>query len=84
MCLGLPGRLTAMADSAGLPMGTVDFDGTTQQVCLAYLPEAQVGDYVLVNARFAIRLLDPAEARSTLALLRSLPGPPVPGTAGSP
>lgn len=74
MCLGLPGRITATSDVDGLPMGTVDVEGTTQQVCLAYLPEAQAGDYVLVNARFAITILDPAEAAQTLALLRSIPG----------
>ncbi len=75
MCLGLPGRVTATTDVAGFLMGTVDFEGTSRQVCLAYLPDAQVGDYVLVNARFAVRIIDQAEARQTLALLRSIPQP---------
>lgn len=75
MCLGLPGRITGTSDVAGLLMGTVDFEGTSRQVCLAYLPEAQVGDYVLVSAQFAVRIIEQAEAQQTLALLRSIPPP---------
>jgi hydrogenase expression/formation protein HypC len=73
MCLGLPGRITATADVGGLLIGTVDVAGEPRQVWLAYTPEAQVGDYVLVSARFAVRIIDAAEAAETLALLRSLP-----------
>ena len=71
MCVALPGRITATADVAGFLTGTVDFDGAVRQVCLAYLPDAQVGDYVLVSARFAVRIIDEAEAQQTLVLLRS-------------
>jgi hydrogenase expression/formation protein HypC len=68
--VAIPGRITATADVAGFLTGTVDFDGAERQVCLAYLPDARVGDYVLVSARFAVRLIDEAEAHQTLALLR--------------
>jgi hydrogenase expression/formation protein HypC len=73
MCLGLPGRITSMTDVAGFLMGTVEFEVISRQVCLAYVNDAQVGDYVLVNARFAVRIIDEAEAQQTLALLRSIP-----------
>ena len=50
-------------------MGKVDFGGVTREVCLAYVPEAQVGDYVIVHIGFAISQLDEAEAQETLDLL---------------
>jgi len=71
MCVGLPGRITSTTDVAGFLVGTADFDGVSREVCLAYLPGARVGDYVLVNGGFAVRVLDEIEARETLALLRS-------------
>ena len=52
MCLGVPGRITAVEDGL-VRMGTVDFDGSSLEVCLAYVPEAGPGDYVLVHAGFA-------------------------------
>ncbi len=55
---------------------SVDFGGVVRQASLAYLPEAVVGDYVLVHAGFAISRLDEEEARATLLLLAELePGP---------
>ena len=53
-------------------MGTVDFGGVTREVCLAYVPEAGIGDYVLVHVGFAINRLDEAEAQETLRLLAQL------------
>lgn len=73
MCLGVPGRIVALTGSAGLRMGTVDFDGVRRPVCLAYAPEAEVGDYVIVHAGFAISRVDEAEAARTLAVLRAIP-----------
>ncbi|GAA0717245.1 HypC/HybG/HupF family hydrogenase formation chaperone [Dactylosporangium roseum] len=72
MCLGIPGRIVAADDSGGLPMGTVDFSGVEREVCLAYVPEARVGDYVIVHVGFAISLVDEAEARRTLEMLRAM------------
>jgi hydrogenase expression/formation protein HypC len=73
--VGLPGRITSTTDVAGFLVGTADFEGVSRQVCLAYLPDAKAGDYVLVNGGFAVRIIDQAEAQETLALLRSAPPP---------
>ncbi|MEU0535800.1 HypC/HybG/HupF family hydrogenase formation chaperone [Amycolatopsis tolypomycina] len=73
MCLGVPGRIVALTDGPALPMGTVDFDGVRRPVCLAYTPEAEVGDYVIVHVGFAISQVDAAEAARTLAVLRAIP-----------
>jgi hydrogenase expression/formation protein HypC len=73
MCLGVPGRIVAMDDAAeGLAMGTVSFGGITKAVCLACVPEARVGDYVVVHVGFALTVVDAAEAERTLELLREL------------
>ncbi len=70
MCLGVPGRVIEISGENGLArMGKVDFGGVIREVCLAYTPEAQVGDYVVVHAGFAISRLDEEEAQETLALL---------------
>jgi hydrogenase expression/formation protein HypC len=50
-------------------MGRVDFGGVTREVCLAYVPEAGVGDYVIVHIGFAISQLDEDEAQETIRLL---------------
>ncbi|GAA4659444.1 hypothetical protein GCM10023214_58880 [Amycolatopsis dongchuanensis] len=57
-----------------LRMGTVDFDGIRREVCLAYTPSADVGDYVVVHVGFAISQVDEAEAAKTLAVLSAIPG----------
>ena len=62
-------------------MGTVDFDGSSLEVCLAYVPDAGPGDYVLVHAGFALTQLDEDQAAKTLEALRELgdaPEPPAP------
>ncbi len=53
-------------------MGKVDFGGIVREVCLAYVPEAQVGDWVIVHVGFAISRLTEEEARETLHLLREV------------
>jgi hydrogenase expression/formation protein HypC len=74
MCLGIPGRVMERTDVAGMPAGKVDFAGVSRSVCLAYVPEAKIGDYVLVHVGFALSLIDEAEANRTLEFLRSIPG----------
>jgi hydrogenase expression/formation protein HypC len=69
MCLGIPGRIVAVEDTALMRMGKVDFGGVAREVCLAYVPEAQVGDYVIVHAGFAISQLEEEEAQETLQLM---------------
>ena len=76
MCLGIPGRIievSAPADRPDLRMGTVDFDGVRRAVCLAYTPQANIGDYVIVHVGFAISTVDEAEAQRTLAVIRAIP-----------
>ena len=70
MCLGIPGKITAISDDALLRMGKVDFGGVAREVCLAYVPEAEVGDYVIVHVGFAISQVNEEEARQTFELLK--------------
>ncbi|WP_340681415.1 HypC/HybG/HupF family hydrogenase formation chaperone [Amycolatopsis coloradensis] len=53
--------------------GIVDFDGLRRPVCLAYTPEAAVGDHVIVHVGFAISVVDEEEAARTLRVLRAMP-----------
>jgi hydrogenase expression/formation protein HypC len=68
MCLGIPGRVVDIWDDAGTRMSTVSFGGTTKAVCLAYLPDLQVGEYAIVHAGFAIARLDEESANQTLKM----------------
>jgi hydrogenase expression/formation protein HypC len=72
MCLGIPGKIVERHDQNDLPMGKVEFGGIVKDVCLAYTPEAQVGDYVLVHVGFAISRIDEAEAQETMDLLNEV------------
>jgi hydrogenase expression/formation protein HypC len=72
MCLGIPGRVTEIRDEAGLAMGKVDFGGVRKDACLAYLPEVELGDYVIVHVGFAISRVDEAEALKTLEVLETM------------
>ena len=72
MCLAVPGKITELRDAGGIHMATVDYGGITREACMAYLPEAKVGDYVLVHVGFAISQVDEAEAARTLELLREM------------
>jgi hydrogenase expression/formation protein HypC len=87
MCLAVPGKIADIYDAGGIAMARVDFGGVTREACLAYLPEAAVGGYVLVHAGFAITMVDEAEARQTLEDLRQLGelmGEDEPGPGGRP
>lgn len=72
MCLGVPGRVVDVYERDGLPMGKVDFGGAVREACLSYVPEAAVGDYVLIHVGFAINRLSEEEAQETLALLQEI------------
>lgn len=75
MCLAVPGEIIAIiateANSLG-KMGRVSFGGIVKQVSLAYVPEAQVGDYVIVHVGFALSTIDRAEAKLTLEYLEKI------------
>jgi hydrogenase expression/formation protein HypC len=72
MCLGIPGKIMEIYEQHGARMGKVDFDGIQKEVCLAYLPELEVGDYTIVHVGFAITKLDEESARETLALFHEM------------
>lgn len=72
MCLGVPGKITTIYESEGLRMGRIDFGGTLREACLAYVPEAVVGDYAVIHVGFAISLLSEEEAEATLETLREI------------
>lgn len=72
MCLGVPGKITEIYKKDGLRMGKIDFSGVTREACLAYVPEAQIGDYTVIHVGFAISQLSEEEAHQTLALLREI------------
>ena len=69
MCLALPGKILIIREDADLLMGEVNFSGVKKSVCLAYTPEAKVGDYVIVHVGFAISILNEKQAQSTLELI---------------
>jgi len=72
VCLGVPGRVIDQRDDGALPMGTVDFGGVRREVCLAYVPEVAIGQYVIVHVGFAISIVAEKEAARALALLSEL------------
>jgi hydrogenase expression/formation protein HypC len=82
MCLGVPGRIVNIAPGE-LRTGSVAFGGVTRSVCLVCVPEAEVGDYVIVHVGMAITRVDPEAATRTLELideLRSLDESAAPGS----
>ncbi len=72
MCLGIPGKLVEVYEQNGLAMGKVEFGGIVRETCLAYTPEAEVGEYVLVHVGFAISRLDEAEAQEVFSYLNEI------------
>jgi hydrogenase expression/formation protein HypC len=72
MCLAVPGRVLDVEDRDDTRMATVDFGGVRKEVCLAYLPDVGVGEYVIVHVGFAIQRLDEESAAQTLALFDRL------------
>jgi hydrogenase expression/formation protein HypC len=72
MCLAIPGKVLECDESSGVREGRVQFAGIVRRVRLDFVPEAQVGDYVVVHVGFAISRLDTEEAERTLALLSEM------------
>lgn len=72
MCLAVPGRIVEVFADHGLRMARVDFGGTVKKACLEHVPEAGVGDYVLVHVGFALARVDAEEAARTYRLLEDL------------
>ncbi|UCF61892.1 MAG: HypC/HybG/HupF family hydrogenase formation chaperone [Anaerolineaceae bacterium] len=72
MCLGVPGKILEIYEVESLKMGKVDFGGVVREVCLEYVPEAEIGDYAVVHVGFAISLVSEEEAQATLDMLREI------------
>lgn len=70
MCLAVPGKIVAMDEDTGLLMGEVAYGQVKNRVCLEYVPEVRVGDFVMVHAGFAISIVDTEEAEKSLAAWR--------------
>jgi hydrogenase expression/formation protein HypC len=87
MCLAVPGRILSVHRPEGDPtaaVGTVDFQGSRLKVGLAFVPDAKVGDWVLVHAGFALNVLDEAEAMETWKYLEEAGLAEMPGAPESP
>jgi hydrogenase expression/formation protein HypC len=72
MCLGIPGKVVELYQRDAMPMGRVSFGGILKETCLAYTPEVQVGDYVLVHVGFAISHIDEQEAQEMFSYLAAI------------
>ena len=73
MCLAVPGKITRIDENDPLRRtGRVDFSGIMKQVNLAYVPEAKVGDYVIVHVGFAISRVDEDEANKVFDYLKEM------------
>ncbi len=72
MCLGVPGKVERVWEVEGTRMATVDFGGIRKDVCLAFVPEVEVGDYTVIHVGFAITQLDEQSALQTLRLFQQI------------
>ncbi len=72
MCLAVPGKITKIYQNDSTKMGVVDFSGVELDVCLEAVPDALVGNYVIVHAGFAISTLTDEEAQETLDLFNQI------------
>ena len=72
MCLAIPGQVLTIAGNDIDRAGRVSFGGIVKEVSLAYVPEARVGDYVLVHVGFAISVMDEAEATQVFKYLKQI------------
>jgi hydrogenase expression/formation protein HypC len=72
MCLAIPGKILSSEVNDGVRVGRVQFGGITREACLDFVPEAVVGDYVIVHVGFAISVVDREEAERSYELLRSM------------
>jgi hydrogenase expression/formation protein HypC len=72
MCLAVPGKILEIQESAGSRLGNIEFGGITRQAHLDFVPDAAVGDYVIVHVGFAISRVDAEEARRTYQLLEKI------------
>ena len=72
MCLAIPGKLLQLSNENGLKMGIIDVNGSKTKACLEYVPDIQVGQYTIVHAGFALKIIDEEEAAERLKLWQEL------------
>lgn len=72
MCLAIPGKIVGVEEANGLRSGRIQFGGIVRQASLDFVPEAQVGDYVMVHVGYAISRVDAVEAERTYQLLEEM------------
>ncbi|MCF8368654.1 MAG: HypC/HybG/HupF family hydrogenase formation chaperone [Bacteroidales bacterium] len=66
MCLAVPGQIKKIDETGALRMAVVDFNGVEQDICIEWLPEANVGDYVLAHVGTALSMIDEESAKASL------------------
>ena len=73
MCLAIPGKIESITGDDPLSrMGKINFGGVLKEACLAYVPEAKIGDYVIVHVGFALNRVDEEEAHKVFEYLRQI------------
>jgi hydrogenase expression/formation protein HypC len=72
MCLAVPGKIIEISQAGGLRMCKVDFGGVVQGACIETLPDANLGDYIIVHAGFGLSVLSEEEAQATLDALHEI------------
>lgn len=73
MCLAVPGKVTSIDDNnPELKMAKVNFNGVTKDICIEWLPDIKVGEYVLVHVGFALNKIDEDDAKETLRILKEM------------
>ena len=72
MCLAVPGRILSAEDVNGSRVARVQFGGINRVVCLDLVPEAEIGDYVLVHVGYAISRIDQKDAEQTYEALQMM------------
>ncbi len=72
MCLAIPGKILSAEENDGLRIGRIQFGGIVRSARLDFVPEAEIGDYVMVHVGFAISRVDEKEAERTYELLREM------------
>lgn len=74
MCLAIPGKILETHREHSMRMAKVQFGGVSKRICLEYVPEAQIGDYVLVHVGFALARIDEEEAKRVFEMLQGIGG----------
>lgn len=73
MCLAVPGKIISIDESnPELKMAKVNFGGVIKDICIQWLPDVQLGDYVLVHVGFALSKIDSKDAEETLEILKQM------------